>query len=340
MELLGSPGRTLASIVVFVLAIMVLATAAYVAAGWPLLDSAYMVLLTVYTVGYGEVRPIDTPYLHAVTMGTMVLGCTGMILLTGALIQFLTVTQLQILFGGKRVKAEIDKLANHVIVVGFGRIGSNLVRDLAKGGSKFVVIEQNEKRAQDVRELGYPCLVGDATDERALTDAGIGRARALATVLPNDAANVFITLSARSLNPKIEIIARGELSSTEGKLLRAGANRVVMPTQIGAERIAEMILFPETGRFLDLSDRMAELERALRRSGLDLELVRVPEKSIIGGKTVADIEALGKGRFFVLEVERKEGGHITAPEQALKIAAGDRLVIVGRHSEDARALFD
>src|ERR1700744_5150267 len=165
MNLLGSPARALTSIVVFMLVVVALATAAFMAAGWSFADASYMVLLTVYTVGYGEVHPIDTPYLHAVTVGLMILGCTGMILLTGALVQFLTITQLQQLFGVKRVKAEIDKLENHVIVVGFGRIGLMLAKDLAAGGAKFVIVEQNENRAAEVRALGYLCLVGDATDE-------------------------------------------------------------------------------------------------------------------------------------------------------------------------------
>jgi len=340
MELLGSPGRTLVSILAFVAAVAVLATGAYMAAGWSFADASYMVALTLYTVGYGEVHPINTPYLHSVTMATMILGCTGMILLTGALVQFLTITQLQQIFGVKRVKAEIDKLDKHVIVVGFGRIGLMLAKGLSAGGAKFVVIEQNEKRAADVRALGHLCLVGDATDEGALKEAGIERARTLATVLPDDAANVFIALSARSLNSKIEIIARGEMPSTEGKLLQAGANRVVMPTHIGAERIAELILFPETARLLRRSEKMSELERTLRHCGLDMEVVTVPEHGAVTGRTVAEIEKMAQGKFFILQVERKDGDHISNPEQALKVHAGDGVVIVGRRSEEARSIFD
>jgi voltage-gated potassium channel len=340
MELLGSPGRTLVSILVFVAVVAVLATGAYMAAGWSFDDASYMVALTLYTVGYGEVHPINTPYLHSVTMATMILGCTGMILLTGALVQFLTITQLQQILGVKRVKAEIDKLDRHVIVVGFGRIGLMLAKGLSAGGAEFVVIEQNDKRAAEVRALGYLCLVGDATDEGALKEAGIERARTLATVLPNDAANVFIALSARSLNPRIEIIARGEMPSTEGKLLQAGANRVVMPTHIGAERITELILFPETARLLRSSQKMSELERTLRHCGLDMEVVTVPEHGAVTGRTVAEIEKMAPGKFFILQVERKDGGHISNPEQALKVHGGDGVVIVGRHSEEARSIFD
>ncbi len=302
---LGSPGRTLVSIVLFMLVVIVLATVGYMAAGWSFSDASYMVLLTVYTVGYGEVHPIATPYLHAVTMATMIFGCTGMILLTGALVQFLTITQLQQIFGVKRMKAEVDKLEGHVIVGGFGRIGVMLAKELKAGGAKFVVLEQSEDRAREVRDLGHLCLVGDATDDSSLRDAGIARARTLASVLPNDAANVFITLSARSLNPGIEIIARGEVPSTESKLIQAGANKVVLPTHIGAERIAEMILFPETARFLRASEKMQELERTLRGLGLDMAVVVVPEKGAVTGLTIEQIERKADGQFFVVQLNRQ-----------------------------------
>jgi voltage-gated potassium channel len=326
--------------VLFMLVVIVLATIGYMAAGWSFSDASYMVLLTVYTVGYGEVHPIATPYLHAVTMATMIFGCTGMILLTGALVQFLTITQLQQIFGVKRMKAEVDKLEGHVIVVGFGRIGVMLAKELKASGAKFVVLEQNESRAREVRDFGHLCLVGDATDENSLRDACIARARTLATVLPNDAANVFITLSARSLNPGIEIIARGEVPSTESKLIQAGANKVVLPTHIGAERIAEMILFPETARFLRASEKMQELDRTLRGLGLDMAVVVVPEKGAVTGLSIEQIERKADGQFFVVQLNRQAGDAITTPDRGLKVQAGDGLVIVSRNGQAARAMFE
>jgi voltage-gated potassium channel len=341
MELLGSPARTLASIVVFMLVVIMLATLAFMGAGWSFGDAIYMVLLTVYTVGYGEVHPVNTPYLHAVTIALMLLGCTGMILLTGALVQFLTITQLQQILGGRRMKADIDKLENHVIIVGFGRIGLMLAKELKAGAAKFVVLEQNEQRAADVRAKGYLCLSGDATDEQSLRDAGIERARTLATVLPNDAANVFITLSARSLNPKIEIIARGEAPNTEPKLLQAGANRVVLPAHIGAERIAEHILFPETARMLRTSEKFSELERTLRGLGLEMDVVAVPEKGALTGLSIEEMEARAKGRFFVLQLNRQGGDSITNPDRQLTVRGGDGVVIVSRSGgASARAMFE
>jgi voltage-gated potassium channel len=341
MELLGSPARTLASIVVFMLVVIVLATLAFMGAGWSFADASYMVLLTVYTVGYGEVHPVNTPYLHAVTIALMLLGCTGMILLTGALVQFLTITQLQQILGGRRMKAEIDKLENHVIIVGFGRIGLMLAKELSAGAAKFVVLEQSEQKAADVRAKGYLCLVGDATDEQSLREAGIARARTLATVLPNDAANVFITLSARALNPGIEIIARGEAPNTEPKLLQAGANRVVLPAHIGAERIAEHILFPETARMLRTSEKFRELERTLRGLGLEMDVVAVPEKGALTGLSIAEMEERAKGKFFVLQLNRLGGDSITNPDRGLKVNGGDGVVIVSRGGgTSARAMFE
>lgn len=335
-----SPSRTLRFSVLFMLAVILVSTIAYMAAGWSFGDAFYMVILTVYTVGYGEVHPIATTYLHVVTMATMIVGCTGMILLTGALVQFLTVSQLQQIFGVKRMKAEVDKLSGHVIIVGFGRIGMMLAKELSSGAAKFVVLEQDEQRAREVRDLGYLCLAGDATDERSLREAGIERAGTLATVLPNDAANVFITLSARSLNPRIYIIARGELPSTEKKLVQAGANKVVLPTHIGAERIAELILFPETSRFLRASSKMQDLERTLRGLGLEIALVIVPEKGAMTNLTVGEIESRANGKFFIVQIERQSGETVTSPDRSLTVQAGDGVVIVGRDGQAARASFE
>jgi voltage-gated potassium channel len=328
-ELLGSPSRTLASAICFVVGVAMLATIAYMAAGWSLADASYMVALTIWTVGYEEVRPISTPYLHAVTMGTMALGCTGMIILTGALVQFLTVSQIAELFG-KRVTMDVKKLNGHVIVCGFGRIGVMLAKDLAASGRQFVVLERSEAKLREASNLGYAALAGDATDEVALLAAGVERAAVLATVLPDDAANVFITLSARALNPKLQIIARGEAPSTESKLLHAGANKVVLPTHIGAERIAEMILFSETISMIRGSESMASFERQLRGVGLELEVVISPEDGAFNGLTIAEAERRGKGGFFVIQINHRDGETIVRPDPDVKIGPGDGLMVVAK----------
>lgn len=336
--LADSPLRNLSWVVAFVAAVVALATAAYMRAGWSFGDALYMVLLTVYTVGYREVRPIDTPYLHGVTVATMVLGCTGMILVTGALVQALTVFQIRQILGGDRMKSEIDKLKDHVIVCGFGRIGVMLAKDLSAGGSPFVILERSDKRRAEAQALGYLCMEADATDEAALLAAGVERARVLATVLPDDAANVFITLSARSLNPQLQIIARGEAPSTESKLLHAGANKVVLPTHIGAERIAEMILFPDAARLIRGGGR--DVEKALRDIGLDIEVAAVRENSPAAGLTVEELERRGAGAFFVVRIDRRGGDSLERPAADTRIGAGDGLVLVGRKSGEISALLE
>ena len=338
-SLAGSPLRNLTSVVTFVLVVVAGATVAYMRAGWNFGDALYMVLLTVTTVGYGEVHPIDTHYLRAVTMATIVLGYVGMILVGAALVQVLTFSQIQNLLGLNRVKSDIDKLKGHVIICGFGRIGVMLAKELSAGGAQFVVLELSDKRHAEARELGYLVLQGDATDEAALISAGVARARVLATVLPDDAANVFITLSARSLNSKLQIIARGEAPTTQSKLIQAGADKVVLPTHIGAERIAEMILFPETARFIRGSDRMQDFEKVLRDLGLELEVVVAADKSAAVGSTIEDLERRGKGGFFVVQINHRDGQVITRPGPGVLVGAGDGLVVVARPGAGLGAVF-
>src|ERR1700749_5224776 len=148
------PARNLVRGALFMAVVWAAATTAYWYAGWSFQDALYMVTLTVFTVGYGEVRPIDTMYLHVVTMATMAFGCTGMIFLTGALIQFMTFNSLQQILGGRRVQAEIDKLENHVIVCGYGRMGVELAKALKDGRAPVVVLEQNDRRVADAGEAG------------------------------------------------------------------------------------------------------------------------------------------------------------------------------------------
>jgi voltage-gated potassium channel len=338
-SLANYPSRNLIRGAIFMAMVWTAATFAYWEAGWRFQDALYMVTLTVFTVGYGEVHPIDTLYLHVVTMATMAFGCTGMIFLTGALIQFMTFNSLQQILGGRRVQAEIDKLENHVIVCGYGRIGVELAKALRDGRAPVVVVEQNERRIADARSAGHLVVQGDATNESTLQDAGIDRARALASVLPNDAANVFITLSARNLNNRVEIIARGDAVSTERKLLHAGANKVVLPTHIGAERIAEMLLFPETSRFVRESDSMRELERTLRNLGLAIAVVVAPEGGALTDLTIEEIETRAQGAFFVVQINRRDGDPITGPDKATRVHSGDGVVVVSRSGQSVNALF-
>ncbi len=332
LQFLASPLRNLLAGIAFVLTVMVLATIAYVWSGWTLGDAIYMVVLTVYTVGYDEVNPINTPALRAITVALIVTGCTGMIFLTGTLVQLFTVSQFQQLFGSRRMQKDIDRLSGHVIICGYGRIGQMLARELKAGRCDFVVLERSEARIAAVRELGFLGLQGDATDEEVLKVAGVARARALATVLPDDAANVFITLSARSLNRDLSIIARGEAASTESKLLQAGADRVVLPTRIGAERMAELLLYQDLEKLLAgaRADDLDRLSRDLRRLGLEMEVVAAEQGGRCVGATIAELETLAAGAFLIVALDRQQGETVLRPQPGVVIQAGDGIAIVGR----------
>jgi voltage-gated potassium channel len=333
--LLDSPVRNLTVGITFMIVVMVLATASYMAVGWSFRDALYMVIITVFTVGYGETRPINTPALDAITITLIVMGCTGIIFLTGALVQYITVSQINKVMGLKRMNAQIDQLKGHVIVCGFGRFGSVLARSLTASSAGLVILEDNEARADEARRQGYLCIQGDATSEAGLLAAGVMRAHALATVLSNDALNVFITLSARALNPSLAIVARGELSSTESKLLQAGADKVVLPTHIGAERIAELILHEESARFIEGLERSTGFQRVLHNFGMELEVVTAAPQSPAVRMTVAAIEKQAKGAFFIVQINRRDGDVHTAPPPTAIVGEGDGVVLIGRPNRAA-----
>jgi len=331
-KVLGSPVQNLVRALIFVAIVFVCTTGGFMASGWSFSDAAYMVTLTIFSVGYGEVRPIDTPWLRLLATLTIVLGCTGMIVLTGALVQVFAHFQIRNLLGIDRMQTQIDRLTDHAIICGFGRIGKQLAVELQRGRLPYLIVDRNPAKIAEAEAAGHLCLKVDATDEASLKAAGIERARVLATVLPDDALNVFITLSARNLNPRMEIIARGEYPSTEGKLIHAGADKVVLPTHIGAERIAEMILYPTTARFLGESPQVRDLKRGLHEFGLEVEAVTVPEKSALAGVTVGEAERRGNGAYFLVQIDRPNGQSFVHPAEDVKIEVGDTVVLVLRGS--------
>jgi voltage-gated potassium channel len=290
-----------------------------------------MVVITAFSVGFGEVVPIIDPWLRVWTIALILFGCTSIIFVTGTLVQWLTEAQIQRALGGKRMENEIEKLSNHAIICGFGRIGRMIAAQLQAGRIPFIIVDQAADRVAEVRDAGYLTLQGEATDEAVLKTAGIARARVLATVLPNDAANVFITLSARNMNPRIQIIARGEVPSTERKLLQAGANRVVLPAHIGADRIAHLILHPNARELLGAQTKSRiEFEHHLSELGLDMEELEIAVDSPLAHKRIAEVESEAAGRLLAIAIMRKEGGTDLNPTPSSMLMPGDALVVMRR----------
>lgn len=332
LPLLASPFRNLTVSVCILVTISAVATLAYVANGWSLSDAFYMVIITVFSVGYSEVEPVDTPPLRAITILLIVAGCIDMVFITGSFVQLITASQFQQFFGAMRMQKDIDKMSGHVIVCGYGRIGQMLAHELKASRATFVILERSDERINAAKISGHICLQGDATDEEVLKCAGIARARAIATVLHDDAANVFITLSARSLNPELTIIARGELPSTERKLIQAGADSVVLPARIGAERMAELLIYKDVAKVITdtKSDNLEQLAADLHHLGLDIEVVTVEALSRCVGATIGEVESLGAGTFLIVALERSSGETILQPHPDMVINDGDGVAVVGR----------
>tara|TARA_R110002049_G_scaffold4601_5_gene32587 strand:+ start:816685 stop:817623 length:939 start_codon:yes stop_codon:yes gene_type:complete len=219
-----------------------IATLGYRLAGWDWIDSIYMVTITIFGVGYGEVNSIDETWLKVFTIVIIFAGCSSLIYVIGGIVQMLTEGEIERMLGNRVQTREIDQLSDHTIICGYGRVGQMLAEELQLQGESLVVLDRNPDRVQLAIDDGFPAMVGDAVGDDTLQQVGLLRARAFATVLPDDATNVFITLTARDLNESIRIIARAESPCTERKLMRSGATNVVMPAAIGAMRIAQLAM--------------------------------------------------------------------------------------------------
>lgn len=322
--------RIITGLSIFLLTVVVAVTG-YILAGWTLLDAIYMVVITIFGVGYGEVQPLTSTALKVFTILVIIAGALSVAYTVSGFVQLITEGEIRRLLDVKRMNKDIELLEEHVIVCGFGRIGQMVARQLRAAHQPFVVLDNSPERAELAREQGYLMYLGNATDEMNLQAVQISRARTLATVLPDDAANVFITLTAREMNPELMILARGELPSTEKKLRLAGADHVVLPATISAARMSHLITNPSAVDFLSQSDGRASLNELLAE--LDIQLHEVSVESTLVGGTVGDIETRGKGTFIVVALRRADGEIIVHPGHACYLATGDTLILMGHQGD-------
>lgn len=327
------PLKRLLTTLVFFLTTCATAAAVYVAHGWGLTDAIYMVVITIFGVGYGEVRPIDTLTLRTVTMMLIVVSYGCVIYIAGGFVQMVMEGEINRAINRRRMTRGIEELRGHTILCGFGRAGRILAEELRRAGAAFVVIDQDEAKLNDAEALGMLILEGNAVEEAVLERAGVARARVVATVLPDDAANVFITLTARELNPNVEIIARAEHPSTEKKLLRSGANRVVLPAVIGGQRMAQLITRPGAAEMLASRESHVELQHELDTIGLKLEELAITAGSPLDGQTVGDIELKGNRSFLIVAVRRPTGEIVLDPPGDSPLAGGDAVIVLGHAGE-------
>lgn len=317
----------------FFAATFALAVTGYVMAGWSILDSVYMVVITTFGVGYGEVRPIDTPQKKIFTILVIVAGTSSAVYIVGGFVQMITEGEINRALGARRMSRSIETLDQHIIICGFGRMGQILARRMVEASIPFVVIDNNPERIARAEALNYLVRIGNATDETILYTAGIDRAKVLATVLPDDAANVFITLTAREVNPKLMILSRGELPSTEKKLKLAGADQVVLPAAISALRMSHMITHPATLDFLNQDDGRSSLNELLSQIDVQVDELAIAPGSPMIGATIGDIEFRGKGTFIIVALRKADGTTVTHPGQALMLEEGDDVIVMGHRGD-------
>lgn len=290
--------------------------------GMDFMDALYMTVITLSTVGFHEVRPLDT------AGRLFTIGLIG----TGLGIVFYSVTifardviegEIQRTLGRRRVQRQISQMKDHFIVCGFGRMGRIVCKELAVKPVPFVVVERQAEALRYLEEEQYPCVEGDATEDTVLEEAGIKRARGLVAALSTDSDNVYVVLSARELNPSLLIVARAEDDRSERKLLHAGATRVVSPYVIGGYRMAHSLLRPAVLDVIDLATHYRSIE-------LQIEEVTVAKGGFGEGATLQESGIREKLGIIVIAIKKPSGEMVFNPMADLRIEAGDRLVLIGQ----------
>lgn len=298
-------------------------TGGYLAFGFGLHDAVYQTVITVTTVGFQEVQPLNRDQ-RTFTMVLAVAGTATTLYTFGAVLETVLEGRLRDLYGRRRMQRKIDALSGHVIVCGWGRVGRALAKMVAGSGTTLVVVDLDPERLATVGEIGPEGLSvqGDATEDAVLQQAGVERARALVAALDNDAANLLVTLSARALHPQLFIAARARLESNEEKLRRAGADRVVNPQAIGGSRLAAFVLHPNVAEFLDVVMHDGSLEFRLGE-------VTVAPDARAAGHPLSAIQLESQRGALVLAVRNPDGSFVTNPPLDLVLAPGQVLIAIG-----------
>lgn len=313
--------------------VCILAVVGYLSAGWRFDDAVYMVIITIFGVGYGEVKPIETPALRALTIAVIICGYGAVIYTVGGFMQMLIDGELNRALGDRRMAKEIERLSEHTIICGYGRLGTILARELAAAGKSFVVIDANQDRLQDAEARGHLVLHGDATEEHVLEQAGLARAATVASVLSEDAINVFVTITARAMNDAVTIIARGENPRTEKKLLGCGANQVILPTAIGAQKVAQLITRPTAERILESIHDQSTMRDDLLQIGLQFNELTVNEGTELAGQKLGALEIRGNYGYLIVGVRRSDGSTDLNPGDSTVLNQGDVVIVLG-HDQD------
>lgn len=302
--------------------VLTLGTLGYVfIAGYPWLDAIYMAVMTMTTVGYGEIHPLGRAGRLFNTF-YIAISVSMMLMVVGIMTQTIFEAELRNVFGRRRMRKMLESLRGHYIVCGFGRVGRGAAAELRKTGATVVVVDRDERRVERAQRAGCLALPGDATSDESLQEAGIARAAGLVAALSTDADNLFVVMSARTLNPSLRIAARAAEEETERKMLRAGADTVLAPYKTAGAQLALSLIKPHVRQFLDFA--LATPDWTVR-----IEQVEVAAASDLVGKSLAEARIRGEMQVVVLGIRRASGGMEFNPPASAVIGAGDCLIVMG-----------
>lgn len=288
---------------------------------YPFLDAFYMTLTTITTVGYGEVHPLH-PAGRIFNSFLILVGVTTIFLGVGLMTQTAIELELVQYFGKRRIKNMIDKLRNHYIVCGFGRVGRGAAQELTRARVPFIVVDNAEERVTRAIKAGMIAVLADATRDDSLREVGVDRAEGLIATLASDADNLFVTLSARTINPGLKICARVAEEESETKMRRAGATFVFAPYDITGHRMAQAMLRPHVSQFIDFTTKNVGLD-------VGMEQVRVAETSEFVDRTLAQLQVRRELGVIVLAIRRADGTMQFNPPAEAVVRGGDFLIAMG-----------
>jgi voltage-gated potassium channel len=288
---------------------------------WDFLDSLYMTIITVSTTGYEELYPMST----LGRIFTMILIIMGISFLFYAIGNLNVVIFERNIFRNKKMHNRIDNLESHYIICGFGKIGKKVAQELKNRKQDFIILEIDEAHLKDIPE-GYLYLEADATEDQNLVKAGITKAKGLVAVMGSDASNVFTTLSAKGLNQNIKIIAQAEEEKSREKLLKAGANRAVLPYEIGGYRIVQALIRPTVLEYMDELFSRSDI-------GLEVEEVAIAATSILIDKSLADLSFRSEINVIVIGIYRSGTEWIYNPRSDTRLHVGDILIAIGETND-------
>ena len=296
--------------------------------GWSLLESAYMVVITLFTIGFQEVHPLSASG-RILTMFIAVTGVGTAVYAAGRAVEIIVEGEMFGYQKKKRMDKKIKEMKDHYIICGFGRVGHQVAQVFQASKVPYVVIDAKPQTAIELEPAGVANIIGDATSDDTLVAAGIKAAKGLVACSDSDVANVYVTLSARALNPNLFIVSRAGQRDTEKKLLMAGANRVISPYFISGVRMAALATRPVTSDFLDLVTHGAQVEFSLYE-------IEVHERSSLVAKSLEQADIRGTSGATVLAIRKTDGSFDLQPTASSRIDKGDVLVVLGTQEQIER----